>query len=697
MTFKRIVIDGFLSYYEKTSIVLSQFTTIVLGQNNTGKSKLFDAFNWVLFNKVFVTEQEEWLKDEAEVAEIVLNKRRAQEAAAFGGPQSKTECSVELHLEDEDGMNVRANRKYIYKIVEANPVFLGAELIVVIIDPVDGTVQETLSGTEAEYKVAEYLPEKLSRYFLFQGETVSEVMSLHNKSHFTNAINELARLDLYNRATNTAHTVMRRYSRKLEKELERDERTKSQQQTLSNDIEHAEARIEQLRRVLEDADGEQSKLQSEVEQLRARLEQYEEVKTRLKEIDDKKEEYKKKKAMRDDYPVQKWRKEVTERWAFYRVRDQIAGFRQFYDKLNELGQVPAPISQRTLQKSLDDHTCALCERPLSAETVEFETVKAKVHSRDTDALGKSIQKIFSYFDSFESDIIQIPTQIADDLADKEKVERAVKKLNEEVQMLEQELTEVTDSDATHEDRQKLADLQRQLREKKKRLDECTGSITSSKAKIQENERTLQSKAEALRQLAASSGGSKTTTYHALAEQVHETMRDLEESIRATIFVDIETKADEYFQEMTKENRSLGGRIKLDKEASQVYTVDEEGSPIKNINQANRISIQLSFIAGILTVARNQLGVNFPFIADAPFSALGGDNKLPSINSLINAFDQSILILKDDASSSRSTASDPVRELIKESSYIGSAYELMLSKEERAADQYTKVSRLKGER
>ena len=52
MEFKQITIQNFLSYYIKSTFDFES-TTIILGQNNTGKSKLFDAINFVLYERVY--------------------------------------------------------------------------------------------------------------------------------------------------------------------------------------------------------------------------------------------------------------------------------------------------------------------------------------------------------------------------------------------------------------------------------------------------------------------------------------------------------------------------------------------------------------------------------------------------------------------------------------------------------------------
>ena len=156
-------------------------------------------------------------------------------------------------------------------------------------------------------------------------------------------------------------------------------------------------------------------------------------------------------------------------------------------------------------------------------------------------------------------------------------------------------------------------------------------------------------------------------------------------------------ANEYYSEMTKDNAALVGTVKIDTETSEIYTVDEKGNRIRNINQANRISIQLAVIASILSVAQEQFNQQYPFVTDAPVSALGGDNKLRTIQTMINAFEQSIIIIKDDISS-KNKSNDEIRKFITESGDVGAAYELSLSKANEAdgiTDQYTVITKIKG--
>ena len=72
MEFKKLAIKNFLSYFETNEIDFAETTTIVIGQNNTGKSKLFDAMNFAIYGRVYDTQKESWTENEKETVNNVV-------------------------------------------------------------------------------------------------------------------------------------------------------------------------------------------------------------------------------------------------------------------------------------------------------------------------------------------------------------------------------------------------------------------------------------------------------------------------------------------------------------------------------------------------------------------------------------------------------------------------------------------------
>ena len=57
MKINSITINNFQSYYGEQTIEFGDGLNLVIGNGGKGKSKLFNAFYWVLFGKIYVTSE----------------------------------------------------------------------------------------------------------------------------------------------------------------------------------------------------------------------------------------------------------------------------------------------------------------------------------------------------------------------------------------------------------------------------------------------------------------------------------------------------------------------------------------------------------------------------------------------------------------------------------------------------------------
>lgn len=56
MLINNIKIHNFQSYYETVSMDFSNGLNLIIGKGGKGKSKLFNAFYWVLFGDIYITD-----------------------------------------------------------------------------------------------------------------------------------------------------------------------------------------------------------------------------------------------------------------------------------------------------------------------------------------------------------------------------------------------------------------------------------------------------------------------------------------------------------------------------------------------------------------------------------------------------------------------------------------------------------------
>jgi len=690
MIIRDITITNFLSYTDKTTIEFSDQSTVFLGQNNTGKSKLFDAINWVLYNRIYITEKEQWIITDEEIAKKILNRKYISELVS-----DRANAKVSLTILDDDDIRHSITREYSYTVLDS-PVLIDHQLSFQTFKE-SGSVRETFTGIDAANIIDEILPERLSRYFLFQGESVSEIMSLHKKTHFTSAIRELARLEIFETATSCAKIVKDRYKRKRDIKLEKDKNIQADVKRLNKLHNDNTNESNRLVKEIEELDREIEGYQKDIPRIEAWLEKNEETKNLIEDKKRIKSQIERLSETIDSFESFEWKAELTEKWSFFLASNQLEEYFALYEMLEKKGEVPAPVSNFELKRILEKEHCTVCNRPLSSNSKEYKAIQDLVgdNNHNIDSLASILSSIFLEVQNFDSFLPAIPNDIEKELTRRGNLERSLLKNKKELEELrvKQKLFLNSDDDSLlmEKIRKKWHDL-----EKYQRLERNSQSEKSRLEGIKEKTDSDIKKIESeLSMISDSIDVEEEQELYDISDKLYENMKYLEEKINKTIFDDIENQSNKYFEEMTKENKSMGGHLVLDRNTQEVYTIDKDGSRIENINQANRISIQLSFIAGILTVAGDQLGVNFPFIADAPISALGGDNKLPAIKSLINAFDQSILILKDDVSSTSDRTIDPVRQYIHNEKYIENAYLLELMSSGSVSSQYTKISNIKG--
>ena len=112
-----------------------------------------------------------------------------------------------------------------------------------------------------------------------------------------------------------------------------------------------------------------------------------------------------------------------------------------------------------------------------------------------------------------------------------------------------------------------------------------------------------------------------------------------------------------------------------------------------MNTANVIIIRIAVLAGIMTIASEQFDIVYPFVTDAPVNTLDGDNAVSTINTIINSFEQSIIILPDEKTKD-SKNDDKIRELIKTNPDIELAYELKVNEASNIMEQYTTINVIK---
>ena len=688
MIFERIEIDNFLCYYMDNELAFGD-TTLIIGQNNTGKSKLFDALNWGLFGRAYHTETETWRDpNEWKLNGLDLINRRALKEAQNG---SDLCAQVTLYIKCGD-----IGRFEIQRSLHTNIAKSGSWA------PCTGSLNLfhiTTSGDTRVYKDSEaqsqiYLeiaPINLQPYFLFQGESVSQLLKLSDKQSYGKAINEMARIDVLEETERISKNVRDFMSRKLREAKSTDEKNAGLMNKLADDIASLDERMEKAEDEKLQEKEEYQEICQSITSVKADLSKYEEYSKKLNQKD-REQDVLREKEKHHEAHIATAEKHIPE-WVTVSAVPLLKEFRKMYDRLHTARLVPQPVDASYLREILEGSTCKICNRELDETSIahvrqlleKIESTKAVEALRDIYTLnGSHIENI----DRVMADIREWSLQKAGLYEECQQHDRLVDQLRKELDQLQpsdKEPKEIRDQFANN--KRLLSNLERAKTTKEisiANLDKDT-AIWKQDLAIKKTQR---------KQLSVSFGNEKEVWCHEIGESLYEAAKGIKDEYRKRIADGIQSKANQYFQEMTAKNQAAVGTLKMDLNSGGVSMVNEQEEPIDNVNQATRVSMQLSFVAGLLSEAGEALGTFFPFVADAPVSSLGGDNKLAAVESMANAFEQAIIIIKDDVPSEDASAiaADPIRQLAR-TDLIENAYYLEMSEGD-TDTQHTVISLLK---
>ncbi len=188
MIFKQITLQNFRQFKERTVIKFStdekRNVTILLGNNGTGKTTLAQAFTWCLYGNTRFGDKE------------VFSHARMSEMK----PEESDVTEVELvYVHGDTEYNLK--RTLGYKIGSTGKLRTdNTSKVEMTFKTPDGETRNAVTDGYVKSKVDKALPEKLSQYFLFDGERIEEMTTSMKKgknTEFSDAVRRILGLDTY--------------------------------------------------------------------------------------------------------------------------------------------------------------------------------------------------------------------------------------------------------------------------------------------------------------------------------------------------------------------------------------------------------------------------------------------------------------------------------------------------------------------
>ncbi|MBN3873028.1 AAA family ATPase [Nostoc sp. JL33] len=601
MRLTSIKLCNFRSFYGTTpEMILAggdvQNTTIIHGNNGSGKTSLLNAFTWVLYDKFSAAF--------ASIEQLV-NKRAIAEAQK----SQAVECWVEIGWEHE-GKRYRVKRACRgYK--NETDFEAGKTQLTMWVGGDDG--KWNIPNQQPDDIINQILPATLHQYFFFDGERIEEIVRSDKKAEIAEATKIFLGVEVINRSIRHLGDA----KKALENELKAigDSQTKEllrQQEKIEREREHITKRQIEIKEELES----QQTFKKETSNRLRELSAAKELQSRWQNLESQKaanqEEYKKTKEA--------LKKVISARGYTVLLSETTAQFRGIINDLKQRGELTSGISREFVNDLLNSQRC-ICGAELHEGNHSHIHVSTWLNKAGSSAVEETAIRMIAQVDEIDKQAIgfweevdreqtrinQLRQSISQAEGDLDNIqERLRKDANEEISSLQKRLDEIESKiDALNREQganqQQIAQLTTEIEGLNKQI---------AKQKLNEDKQTL-----AQRRINA--------TQDAI-ERLTEVRNRQEQQFR----LQLEKRVQEIFTEISV--TPYIPKISDKYELTLVENTTGIEAPVAASTGENQI-LSLSFIASIIDKVREWSekrkmmmipdSSTFPIVMDSPFGSL----------------------------------------------------------------------------
>jgi DNA sulfur modification protein DndD len=667
MIIKKISIENYLCYCGVKEFELSDGLNIILGENGEGKTKIFEAIDW-LFNG-----------RNSELNSLVSAKTLNDTVI---GEEFRVRVAITVEQYDEKKI---ISKSFTVKKTAENECSTASYML-------EG-IEETKSGEREQVDGQKLLdrifPFQIRKYSMFKGE--SELNIFESEDALTNLINLFSDAKHYEKYSEKGAFLRE----KAEKAVEDSTKADSKNKRLYEDLEADIARLQRERQ------GYQVHLNStldEIKKLEVNLqfaERYvdnadalDTINKRIKGIEEKISDATKK--IDENYttslfderwiavnfePIHKVFADKINQLSFEKRKQQTEfdkeqgikeGERKALAKLlNNTIPLPANIpSKQIMQEMLNAEICKVCNREAKKGSEAYVFMKERLDAYEkTQEPNKNEARIneqlfkINYTDrlvnlnvSHEDNLKklrEVRTQIKDLFEFNNDRKKDIEILTEQLEKERSERERILGNSSIGED--KLNDVlknytgwQRDLKQKgKEQID--------YESKLKDIESQLKNKNDEKDKIDLSSANSFLIKTRAILRDIETIFNDTKEKKFDEFIEKLETKSNNIFKDINID--AFTGTIVFNKKRRSNKTIveielQEAGRPFYKPNQSLLTSMHISILFAISELTTEIQEEKFPMIFDAPTSSFGENKTEQFLNLIYNTGNQKILLIKD---------------------------------------------------
>ena len=667
MIIKKIQIDNYLCYYDTNTFILSEGLNIILGENGEGKTKFFEAVEW-LFN------------GENRELEMLVSAKKLDETQIGDSFRVRVSITVEQY-----GQKNIITKSFLVIKEKANECSTSSFMI-------EG-IEENSSGERNQVDGAVLLdrvfPFQIRKYSMFKGE--ADLNIFESDSALVNLINLFSEAKHYEKYSEKGIFLREKAEKAVEDSSKLDKKNEVLYKRLEGEIlliqnekskylVHLNSTEEEIRKI----EGNLQLAESHVNNADA----LETLNKRIKEIEGRisslsggiDENYTT--SLFDENWIlvnfESFHKEFAEKVSAHSKKRR--ELQSEFDKQKgiKLGEkkakaellnnaVPLPVgvpSKSHMEEMLNDEICKVCNREAEkgSDAYKFmmERLKAylvtQVVEENEEEKDEPLFKLdytnrlenlsISHEDNLKN-LRLIRTKIKELFEFNNERKKDIEELNEQLEKEKTERERILGNSSIAEE--KLIDVLKNYNAWQNDLKIRNLDQVNYTAKFKKLEADLVLKKEDKDRI-------DTNSANSFLIKTRNILRDIE-----TIFIDTkEIKFDEFIEKLQKKSNNFFKRINIDAfTGTIVFTrrnkvnrtiveveLQENGRTFYKPNQSLLTSMHISILFAISELASEIKEENFPMIFDAPTSSFGENKTAEFLNLIFETENQKILLIKD---------------------------------------------------
>ncbi|MCZ4409095.1 AAA family ATPase [Cryomorphaceae bacterium 1068] len=670
MIIKKIQIENYLCYYGLNSCQFEDGLNIVLGENNEGKTKFFEAIDWLF------TGQNEDLG-------TLASAKKIKEISPGDG--FRVSVSMIVHQFDSEFKITRSfavQKQSENKIETSNLIFEGEET--------------DFNTGQREPKNAQILlnrvfPHQIRRYSMFKGETQLNIFE--NDEALSNLINLFSEARHFDKYTEKISFLREKAEKAVDTSTKQNQKNQREYQNLERDIQILQKEKKEKLIFRDSTEEEISNLEKNISEAEKYVDNAKDLKIINERIQKTKEKISSLNSIIDENftqslfdeswilvnfePFQKeFSKKITthsqERRKLQSEFDRLKGIKEGEKKAKEEllnNAVPLPIgvpSKDHMEEMLKDKVCKVCNTPAPKGSKPYkfmaERLKDYLSSQDITTDNSETQEdLFKYDYTNRLDNLKISHE--DNLKNyrlikskigehfefnykrKKEIEKYENQLNKEKTERERILgnSKIGDEETLIGVFKNYTSWQSDLNSAKKDQIEIQGALADISEK-------LNAKEEEKNKIDLDSASSFLINTRNILRDIETIIIETKNRKFDEFIISLETKSNKFLNNINVE--AFTGQIKFTKRklGETKFKIDvsliEEGGRYFVPGTAVRTSMNISILLAISELAHEVRDETYPMIFDAPTSSFGETKTGDFLNLIYKTTNQKIIFLKD---------------------------------------------------